>query len=360
MPPFYSNCKVLFGFLLAFVLALPEAQAQDPRFSQFYASPVQVNPALTGVFPGEYRFVANYRTQNYAVLGNQAYKSIGASGEWRRSVGQDDYFGLGLVALRDQVGESRFTQGRAVVTGSFLKHLGSGRYRSSDQFLVAGAQAGIGQWRYDFDKPWFSQQFFVDPANQQAFVDYNLPTGEDLNVNSTDIFLDFSAGLLYYNVLDENNSFYIGGAMHHLTEPNVSFLDDQSEKLYRRWVGQAGAELSVTRELSLLPAVLVMGQGPAFSTTAGLNLRYSNHDWREVAIRAGIWGHVANQLDDKVGLESTIISAILEVERWQFGLSYDITVSNLATANNSRGAFELSLIYVHPEKTRFKTVCPKF
>jgi type IX secretion system PorP/SprF family membrane protein len=360
MPVFYTNRQLFVALLFAFFLAPPDGQAQDPRFSQFYASPVQVNPALTGVFPGEYRFVANYRTQNYAVLGNQAYKSMAASGEWRRRVGRDDFFGLGLAALRDQVGESRFTQGRAVMTGSFLKHLGGGRYRSSDQFLVAGAQAGIGQWRYDFDKPWFSQQFFVDPANQQAFVNYSLPSGENLNVNSTDIFLEFSAGLLYYAVMDENNSFYVGGAMHHLTEPNVSFLDDQSEKLYRRWVGQAGAQVGVTREMSLLPAVLVMGQGPSFSTTAGLNIRYSNDDWREVAIRAGAWAHVTNQLDDQIGLESMIVSAILEMERWQFGVSYDITVSNLSTANNSRGAFELSLIYVHPEKARFKTVCPKF
>ncbi len=362
MKYYYTTfCRLFVFFLVAGAFfSTQKVQAQDPHFSQFYSSPLQMNPAMTGIFPGEYRFVANYRTQNYAVLGNQSYKSLAASFEWRRAANRNDYFSLGLAALRDQVGESNFTRSRAVLSGSYIKHLGGGRYRSGDQYLVAGGQAGIGQWSYDWDNLWFSQQFFVDESSRQAFIDFGTPNGENLNVMQTDMFVEFNAGLLYYNVIDEDNSFYLGGAMQHLTEPNVSFLEDQSEKLYRRWVAQAGGQLSVTREFSLLPAVAVMGQGASFQTIGGLNLRYSNRDWREVAIRAGIWGRVVNQDESKVGLDAVVFSAILEMERIQIGASYDVTVSNLASANNSRGAFELSVIYVQPEKARFKTICPKF
>lgn len=360
MHKMYSTYLSLAIVLILSCLVHTDLKAQDPQFSQFYAAPSQMNPALAGVFDGEYRLVANYRTQTYAVLGNEAYKSIAASFDWRRSVNRDDHFSLGLSVLRDQVGQSNFSRSKAVINGSYLKHLGGGRYRSSDQYLVAGAQAGIGQWSYDYERLWFSQQFFVDEASRQAFIDYSQPNGEALNVMETDMFVDFNVGLMYYNVLDEDNSFYIGGAMHHLTEPNVSFLEDQSEKLYRRIVGQAGGQIGLTREVSLLPAVAVMSQGPSFQTIAGLNLRYSNRDWREVAIRAGVWGRVSNQGEDQIGFDAAVISAILEMERLQFGLSYDVTVSNLASANNSRGAFELSVIYTQPTKARFKTVCPKF
>jgi type IX secretion system PorP/SprF family membrane protein len=349
---------ILFLFVLgAFVPS--ELSAQDPHFSQFYASPLQMNPAQTGVFAGEYRFTANYRTQNYAVLGNQAYKSIAASFEGRRPVGRDDYYSFGVAVLRDQVGESQFSQSRAVLSGSYLKQVGSGRSRGSGQFLIGGAQLGIAQWSYDWNDLWFSEQFnVVDPRN--PFINFAASNGEALSAMETDLFMEFNAGVLYYNVIDEDNSFYLGGAIHHLTEPNVSFLDDQSEMLHRRWVGQAGGQISLTREASLLPAIAVMGQGPSFLGIGGVNLRYSNRDWREVAIRAGLWGRIANQGESGMGLDAMVVSAILEVERWQFGLSYDVTVSDLSTANNSRGAFELSMIYVHPSKERFKVICPKF
>lgn len=354
--------STLYTFLFLFSLGcfVPnELSAQDPHFSQFYSSPLQMNPALTGVFPGEYRFTANYRTQNYAVLGNQAYKSIAASFESRRPVGRDDYYSFGVAVLRDQVGESQFSQSRAVLSGSYLKQVGSGRSRGSGQFLIGGAQLGIAQWSYDWNDLWFSEQFNVDdPRN--PFINFAAANGEALSSMGTDIFMEFNAGVLYYNVIDEDNSFYLGGAIHHLTEPNVSFIDDNSEMLYRRWVGQAGGQISLTREASLLPAIAVMGQGPSFLGIGGLNLRYSNRDWREVAIRAGLWGRIANQGESGMGLDAMVVSAILEVERWQFGLSYDVTVSDLSTANNSRGAFELSMIYVHPGKERFKVICPKF
>ena len=350
----------LFSFLLLalFALAPNTVQAQDPHFSQFYSAPLQMNPALTGVFPGDYRFTANYRTQNYAVLGNQSYQSIAASFEGRRRVGRDDFYSLGVAVLRDEVGESQFSRSRAVLSGSYLKHLGSGRSRGSDQFLIGGAQLGVGQWTIDWNNLWFSQQFELNGGN--PLINFSASNGETAMQTETDLFLEFNAGLLYYNVIDEDNSFYLGGAMHHLNEPNVSFLDDQSEKLYRRWVGQAGGQIGLTRELGLLPAVAVMGQGPSFLGIGGMNLRYSNRDWREIAIRAGLWCRVVNQDESGMGMESMVVSAILEVERWQFGLSYDITVSDLSTANNSRGAFELSLIYVHPSKDRLRVICPKF
>lgn len=44
-------------------LGIPESNAQDARFAQFYYAPLQLNPALTGVFEGQFRespITANY------------------------------------------------------------------------------------------------------------------------------------------------------------------------------------------------------------------------------------------------------------------------------------------------------------
>ena len=37
--------------------------AQDPHFSQFFASPLTLNPAFTGKFDGSWRLAANHRDQ---------------------------------------------------------------------------------------------------------------------------------------------------------------------------------------------------------------------------------------------------------------------------------------------------------
>ena len=346
-----SACCIL-GLLIT-----TKAEAQDPRFSQFYASPLNLNPALTGVFEGQWRVVANYRELYASILDDNPYRTISASFDYRYRVMQGDYLSFGVSALRDEVGIANFSRTRGNFSLSFLKQLGGGsRYSSYDQYLVAGAQIGVGQRGFDFGNLWFSQQF----NTEQAVIDLGSSSGENFPSQKTDAYLDFNAGILWYAVFEENRSIYFGGAYHHLNTPNISFLENSDEVLPAKWVGHVGGELPFNDQLSILPAVAVMGQNQSFSTTVGANFRYTNKDWREVAIRAGGWVHLANKLDSGMDIDAFIVSAILEMERWNLGISYDITTSTLATANNSRGAFELSLIYTHPEKSRYRVNCPNF
>lgn len=324
--------------------------------SQFYAAPLQVNPAMIGVFDGQSRVVLNYRELYASVLKDDPFRTLAASFDMRFRVMRGDYAGFGLSVMRDEVGIANFNRTRANLGGSFLKQLNGSRYSRSNQYLVVGAQLGIGQRGFDWGKLWFTNQFNID----QALVDYGSDPGENFDQSKTNVYLDFNAGLLWYALFDNDMSVYVGGSMHHLNEPNISFLGDDSEKLYSKWVGNAGGEIPFTNNLSLLPAIAVMGQGPSFSATFGGNFRFTNRDWKEVAIRAGAWGHLANQLESSKTLDAMIFTAILEIERWNFGVSYDVTVSTLASANNSRGAFELSLIYTSKSKDRVRTVCPKF
>jgi hypothetical protein len=103
-----------------------------------------------------------------------------------------------------------------------------------------------------------------------------------------------------------------------------------------------------------------MKQGPAFETDFGLNLRYSNNDLNEMALRAGAWLRLGNKLDKKFQADAVTIVGMLELNRWMLGLSYDITVSKLTQANNARGAFELSMTYFHPGEKRTRVQCPNF
>ena len=338
-------------------LSVNEAQAQDPRYSQFYAAPLDLNPAMIGVFEGQYRAVVNYRELYSSILGNDPYRTFAASFDMRFRALKGDYVGFGINAQRDEAGQANFNRTTANLGLSYLKQLGGGRYGNNDQYLVAGAQFGMGQHGMDFGNLWFSPQF----NEEFGTVDQGAANGETFNNNTSDVYVNFNAGLLWYALFEDNMSIYFGGSIHHLNSPNVSFLQNADEILHSKWVVNAGGELPFSDNLSLLPAIAVMGQNKSMSTTLGGNFRYTNRDWREVAIRAGLWGHISNQLESGMGLDAIIFTAILEMERWNIGLSYDMTSSSLSDANNARGAFEVSLIYTQPQKgRRYRARCPKF
>lgn len=51
--------------------------AQDIHWTQFYAAPMNISPGLIGIFPGETRFMANYRSQWHSVPVD--YSTLGLS-----------------------------------------------------------------------------------------------------------------------------------------------------------------------------------------------------------------------------------------------------------------------------------------
>lgn len=348
--------RYIYTFLFLATVA-SSLQAQDPRLSQFYAAPLELNPAMIGVFEGKARFVANYRDLYPVLLDNNPYRTLAASADVRFQVQKNDFFALGLNMLRDEVGVANFNRTKVQLGGSFLKQLGGSRYRSYTQYLVAGAQLGFGQHGLNWQRLWFSQQF----DGSSGTIDFDSDSGEGFSEQlNTDFYLDFNAGLLWYVTMDKDLSFYAGGAIMHLNQPSITFFETGDASLDRRWVAHAGGEFPLGGGLSLLPSAIVMGQGQHNSITMGANFRYTNRDWRELAFRVGGWAHLSNQLEMGMGMDAVVATAVLEMERWNIGFSYDITTSVLALANDSRGAFEVSFIYTQPARWRTNVICPNF
>ena len=116
--------------LLFVVFSLPVTlTAQDPHFSQFYAAPLQVNPAMTGVFSGQFRIAINYREQWGSVIDNP-FRTLAASFDIRHRVGKGDYMAYGLSTLRDEAGPANFNRISGNLNFAYLKQLNGSRYRS--------------------------------------------------------------------------------------------------------------------------------------------------------------------------------------------------------------------------------------
>lgn len=343
-------------FFALFLSVLSQLKAQDPRFSQYYASPWNLNPAMTGLFNGSWRITGNYRDQWGSILAPEPFRTYSAAFEQRIQVGlRNDYASFGIGAMHDEAGTARFMQNKAHVGGAFLKQL-SGGPRRADHYLSAGAQIGMGQNSIDWSRLWFSRQF----DNGTETPDLNASSGESGANAASNAWLDFNAGLMWYALFENGGTLYAGGAMHHLNNPVISLTGNDSETLYSRWTVHAGGEFPLSHNLSLLPGVLVMQQGPSFESDFGMSVRYSNNDLNELALRAGAWARVGNRLDNNIQADALTIVGMLELNRCVLGISYDVTVSNLSIANNSRGAFELSFSYYHPGTRRTRVQCPNF
>ncbi|MCF8246830.1 MAG: PorP/SprF family type IX secretion system membrane protein [Saprospiraceae bacterium] len=332
-----------------------QAFAQDPQFVQFYASPLQLNPAMTGVHPGKWRAVVNYREQWSSILDSKPYKSLSASFDAKNQIGRGDYLAYGVTVLRDQAGSSNYLRQSADLSLSYMKELDGSRYSQYEQYLIGGASVGFGQHSLDYGGLWFSSQF----NNGTEQIDYSLSNGESIN-ESSGAYMNINAGLLWYAVFDDNKSLYFGGSLNHVNAPKVSFIDaDGQESIDMKWVGHAGGELPFSHQFSILPAVAVIGQGENMLALYGANVRYTNRDWNEVALRAGLWGHLAKDVEGGFATPAVTFTAILELERWNLGVSYDIASNKLSPPTNNRGAFELSLIYYHPGERKARVKCPK-
>ena len=91
-------------FILVVTLALvKQASAQDPNFSQFFVSPLTLNPALTGKFNGDFRLAGNYRDQWPAI--SKAFVTSTISFDMpilRNSLSELDTWGIGVLAMTDK------------------------------------------------------------------------------------------------------------------------------------------------------------------------------------------------------------------------------------------------------------------
>ncbi len=353
-----SLIKRFFTLLMFAGIALG-VQGQDIHFSQFYMSPLNLNPALTGVNNCKNRFVVNYRNQWASILKANAYNTYSASYDQKSPVGRDDYFGIGGTLWGDVAGASRFgtTQGR--VSASYSKKVAG--YRQKASYIVIGADVGVTQRRVSTDDLRWPTQF------SGGTYDPNINPGEE-NFDQDFIYADISAGVLYFSVLDKYTNYYIGAALHHLNQPDVSFFND-NVTLYSRATIHGGGQFQLKPKISLLPFAVMMFQGPHREFNGGASLRFalgpsrtSNQSWQ-----FGAWyrlGVADNNGPDDTGVDlhsdAIILSTRFNYEQFGLGFSYDLNVSQLSGAGTANGAFEFSMTYDICGPENRGVYCPRF
>ncbi len=341
----------IIGISLLFLAA--GLHAQDAHFSQYHTTPLQVNPAQTGVFDGTLRLSNTYRTQ-WSGLG-KGYSTIHLSGDAPLGKGElgTNFFGVGLMIYQDKAGSAGFAN--TIIEGS-LSYVAA-LDNNGDHFFAIGFQTGLNQMSIDLSKSTWDSQW-----NGDSF-DPALPSMDNIQLEQF-TYLDFNAGLLYYYVPDGNNSFNFGASMSHIGSPNVSFYVRQDSPLRRKITLHGSGEINFTHEKTswFNPRFMVSFQGKQKEILVGgliknkvqFKSRYTNHK-KEAFFSLGGYYRVQ---------DAVILSTRFDYNRFGLGISYDINASGLSKLTNSTSAWEFNLSYITPvlrgNKARNFNKMPKF
>ncbi|RZK33655.1 MAG: type IX secretion system membrane protein PorP/SprF [Hymenobacter sp.] len=326
--------------------------AQDIHFSQFFEAPLLRNPSLAGIFTGDLRFQTVFRTQWGAVT--DPYQTGSFNGEYKMPVGSNnDFVTWGGQFVYDKAGATDFKTVQFLPAINYHKSLSGDRTR----YLSAGFMGGYVQRSIDRSKITTNSQFDgsgFNPAllSQESLVNYSLG------------YWDGSAGISYNSSIgndetNQNNNFFIGAAYHHFNRPKNSFYRSPGIELEGKWVYSVGLHLQLSDrnfftlqgDYSKQGAYKEVIGGVLYTIALGdLNADRSNYN-----IHVGAFSRWKDAIIPVVKLDYLPFS---------ISFSYDINISQLKTASQGRGGFEVSISHIsffdRVNSTRNAVVCPRF
>ena len=335
-----KNHLVYIGFLfISFI-----ANGQDPHFSQFFSSPLTLNPALTGKFDGTIRVAANYRNQLPTF--NNAYTTSTLSIDFsvlQKKLPENDTWGVGLIGLTDKAAAGILKSNYVGVSTSYHKALNEDGFSQ----IGLGFQAIYAQRSLDLSK-----LVFEDQLTSSGF-DLTVPSADIALITKPNVtYVDMNAGILFSTSTTDKNNFYVGVSMYHINRPKESF-NDGNLNINPRTTISGGGYFPFASDLTMHVSSIyqLQNQSSEFLLGGALSKSLNNDESNPSNIYAGAWLRLKDALIPYFGLE---------FNGTRIGASYDVNTSSLKTGSQSRGGFEVSLIYIKRPAQGRNLPCPKF
>lgn len=327
----------------AFFISLFATRAQDPHFSQFFASPLTLNPANTGNFNGMIRVQGIHRNQ-WPSFGN-AYRTIAVAVDGPFSLkwmNDRDKLSLGMTLLSDQSGNGILKENHLGFSIAYTKVLDE----EGKHDLTVGFAGNLSNFMFDQNKA-----NFEDELSASGFT---IPSSEilltrDLNRQ----FTDLHAGILYKASLGENSLFYMGSSIYHLQRPKLGFVDN-NYFIQMRYNFHAGGYQAINDMSTLHFSMQYQHQFNYKELVVGgaLSRILSSEKSTYAELYAGVWIRNGDALIPYLGLQWS---------NFQAGFSYDISSSRKKSLSGLYQSAEFSLNWILPTKGYWEGVkCPRF
>lgn len=317
--------------------------AQDFHYSQFYNAPLHLNPALTGIFRGDVRFMGNYKSQWTDVPVDYKTVTLAIDKKFLKNTGTNNSFFSGGVAFNyDRAGDSKLTWANLDLNLSYTKAF------SPKVILSGGVKGALIQRGFDSGDLRYDNQF----DELRGIVDLNLPTGEAFDTDGK-VFGDLSAGinlrlqseqtstLVFRN--DRRSKLDIGVALHHILKPDQAFYNDVKVPLESRLSPYAIGVLQVLPLVDVKAAVTYQNQGPFYDEFVAMlsgRVWVKNSLSKQISLSAGM-GLRRDAIQDSYWPTFEVT-----YDNWRVGLNYDFNTSQFDIATENRGGMELSVRYI--------------
>lgn len=335
-------------YILMLMLAAVTVHAQDPQFTQFYASPMYLNPAFAGGNVCS-RVSTNYRNQWPSIPGS----FVTYSAAYDQSIPSFNS-GAGILIMNDQAGSGKLRSTSVNLFYSYEMQL------TKKISARMGIEAGRVTRSVNFYDLVFADQ--IARGGSSSVTTVEVPSSEKIS------YLDFSSGLLVYG-----KRFWTGISAHHINKPNESLMAFDTP-LPVKFSVHAGYNLPVgtstwkKREIEsqfFSPAINYRAQGKFDQLDIGL---YYNN----LPVVLGVWYRgiplfksyePGYRNDDAIA----VLAGVTLYDNFRFGYSYDLTLSKLVGSTN--GSHEITLAYQFCNYKNMKKskkrrpiliACPKF
>jgi len=325
----------IISVLFLLVTFSPIVNAQSPVFSQYYASGLYLNPALSGLEKDIYMGM-NYRSQWSGVgLPFSTFQFTFIKPVVKPGIRVKHLGGWGASFLNDVAGPNKEFKTQSIsLSGAYNFHL----TRFGNNILSVGLQAGAMQQKVDYDQLEWSTQYSPGMG-----FDSNLAGESGLNDQVFSPVLN--AGIMWYYTTRGRLSFrstsvFSGLSASNIIRPN-SFVDDAKAVPVILYKFHGGLSTLWKAKYELSPNYLVQYQNQNWQVNMGAYMSYyihppHLHDSKSTKVMVGVWYRLQ---------DAFILSTGFSNKNWNFGFSYDTNVSSLGRNFGYASAYELSLAY---------------
>lgn len=303
---------------------------QDVHFSQFFSSPLTLNPASAGIFNGDLRAIMNYRSQWGSI--STPYNTMAASIDFpvlKKMPG--GVFGLGINFFKDVAGDSKMNTSNYSLSLAYHLDISGG---DNNHFLSMGFQGGSIQRSMSLGNLTWNDQW-----NGVEF-DQEISTIDQLGGTSVSAF-DMSAGMHWFYAPDRDRTFFAGFSLFHVNSPNIGF--NQEDPLLKKYTFHGGADINFNSSIGLLPNFVFVKQGPNQYMDIGAEVKIFLQESTKFT-------NYKNQMYMSIGPYLRWGDAAYIVSRFNWNgvvaaVSYDFNMSDLSSVSKRNGGFEVMLGY---------------
>ncbi len=333
-------------FVLLTLVNLPIfSWAQDIHYTNFGFSPLNVNPALTGVFNGDYRATGNFRSQWQGVP--VSYLTVSGSFDMKvqkKKGGAISPFRVGAFLSHDNAGWSHLNNTSVYLAGSYVKAL------TRQDFVSGGLSLGINQRAFKTGDLTWDDQYY----NKK--FDPNFISADATVFDQSIFYPDLSIGGNYHRQAPgQRSGLDIGLGVFHLNQPKKSFHGEPAVKCEMRYSLSGATNIAVSNNFDILLDLMGQMQGPHKEILGGVGARMYLVDkvTKQIALQAGVTLRTGDAVSPHIGLI---------YNNWKVGLNFDSNISTFKTATNRFGGPEINFIYIFAKvpPAKYCPLCPVY